>query len=214
MLFRSPILAACLTLTALAFGPLIVFGNLAVDNPFFRWALEVFPPMQRLWWPGRAFAVVGVFAPLGAIPLLDAVASVRGRAAVAVGLVGLLGLSLVRNDLLPASSWDATVPAGYKCLATGPKGAVIDLPYAFTQGHLYYQTAHGRPILGGMLEDNPVFTPPELVTLRTDNKFVQVLTEGPPTTGFDPASVPASDRDAVHALGYEYVALQLDAFRA
>lgn len=210
---RGPILAACLAVTVLAFGPIVMFGNIAVDNPVFRWALELFPPMQRLWWPGRAFAIVGIFAPLGAIPLLEAFASERARGAAAVALLALLVGSLVRHDLLPATSWDATVPAGYQCLATGPKGAVIDLPYAFTQGHLYYQTAHGRPILGGMLEDNPVFTPTELTALRASNRFVQVLTEGPPASGFDPATIPAADREAIHTLGYEYVVLQLDAYR-
>ena len=60
------------------------------------------------------------------------------------------------------STWDAYVPAGFRCLAGGAEGAVIELPYSWTQAHLYYQIEHGRPIMGGMLENNETFTPDEI----------------------------------------------------
>lgn len=210
---RAPLLAAGLLAAVIAAGPVFIVGSLAIDNPFYRAALTVVPPLQRLWWPGRAFAIVGILAPLGAISLLAPIRDGRWRAAAGVGLVGLLAAGLVTSGLLPASSWDARVPRGYACLAEGPKGAVIDLPYAFTQGHLYYQTAHGRPIMGGMLEDNPVFTPTELTELRATNTFVKAVIDGPPAQGLDAQVVSEADKEAVHALGYEYVVLQLDAYR-
>lgn len=195
----------------LSAGPVFVVGELALSNPVYHGLLELLPPLQRLWWPGRAFVLVGLLAPLGAIPVVTAFPAAR-RAWVAAALLVAEAVTLARSDLLPAPDWDATVPAGYACLAEGPPGAVIELPYAFTQGHLYYQTRHGRPIFGGMLEDNPVFAPPEHVKLRSDNAFLAALL----AAGDEPGTAAPSDeaRAEIGALGYRYVVLQLDAFRA
>ena len=103
------------------------------------------------------------------------------------------------------------MPAGFKCLATGPAGAVIELPYGWTQGHLYYQTEHGRPILGGMLENNIVFTPTELTDLEKNNTWLaRVLSLGRLQSTDLPST--EADREAIYTLGYRYLLLQLDAF--
>lgn len=211
---RASLLLVAAVGTVFALGPLVVVGGLGVPNPVYTALLEVAPPLRRLWWPGRAFALVGLVAPLGVIPLFDAIRSVPVRGVVAGLFVVALGVGLTQRGLLPAATWDATVPAGYRCLASGPPGAILEIPYAFTQGHLYYQTAHGRPLLGGMLEDNPVFAPPEQAALRSDNTFVKALLEAPPGEDIDARSVTDADRQAVRDLGYAYVVLQVDAYRA
>ena len=82
-------------------------------------------------------------------------------------------------DLFPFETWNAGIPAGYKCLATGPEGAVLELPYNFTQAHLYYQIEHGRPIFGGMLENNKVFTPRETTELLKNNTCLLYTSPSP-----------------------------------
>lgn len=211
---RGPLLAMAAVGTVLALGPLFIVGTVGIDNPLYTLLAEAVPPLRRLWWPGRAFVLVGLVASLGAIPLVEAARSVAARAGVAVALVGALGYSLFTTGLLPAAAWDASVPAGYRCLASGPPGAILELPYAFTQGHLYYQSAHGRPIFGGMLEDNPVFAPDEIVDLRATNTFVRAIVDAPPAADIDSAGIVEADRAKVRELGYAYVVLQLDAFRA
>ena len=107
--------------------------------------------------------------------------------------------------------WDATIPAGYRCLASGPPGALIELPFAWNQAHLYYQTHHGRPILGGMIENNKVFSPPEAVELRTGNPFVSALVQ---LARLDTEALPEwteDDKNLPHNLGYRYVVFQRDA---
>jgi hypothetical protein len=82
---------------------------------------------------------------------------------------------------------------------------VIELPYADATARVWYQVLHRRPILGGMVEDNPLFTPPEQLALRSENTWlasliaVSELRDGPSAT--------EADRKAVHDLGYRWVAL-------
>lgn len=149
--------------------------------------------------------LLGVLAAAG----LGELARRRGeRLAFAVGLIGLVlfGLELRRAGYSPFPSWPADIPPGYACLAGGPPGAIVEIPYGRTQAHLYYQTAHGRPIFGGMVEDNPVFTPPEQRELLASNSFLSAMV----ALGRDPAAgeTPTpEDQAAVGALGYRYVVL-------
>jgi hypothetical protein len=127
-------------------------------------------------------------------------------------LGGLWAHHLHRSELAPFPTWDATVPAGYRCLAQGDDQALIELPYSWTQGHLYYQTLHGRPVLGGMLENNRVFTPPASVTLRTENTFLHAIL-GVATLQTDDFGWTLADRVALHDLGFGFVVFQKDAYQ-
>lgn len=212
---RGPVLAVLLLCTVLSAGPIFLVGRTAFPNPAFTALLVALRFMRRLWWPARAFAVIAVLtAPMLAVGL----AGVRARAGearqrwVAVGVVAVHLLGLRMDKLVPFPAWDATVPAGYRCLATGSPGAIIELPYSWTQAHLYYQTAHGRPIFGGMIENNPVFAPAEAVRLREENTFAAALMALSRLDRVDHAPVTPEDRQAVRDLGYAYVVLQRDAF--
>ncbi len=209
---RGGFLALFLGAALLATGPLLLLGGSYLVQPAYLGLAKSLGFLQRLWWPSRAFAVLDVLLLLAlAVVLGRSVGAPRaGRAAVAAGLVLAWLSGLGRAGLAPLPAWDATVPAGYRCLAQGEPGAIIELPWGWTQAHLYHQTAHGRPIMGGMLERNPVFSPPEAQALREQNSFVSALLEGAGAAGS--TRVTPGDRDRVWDLGYRWVVLQRDAY--
>lgn len=215
---RGPILAMTAVLSVLALGPFVLLptpgeADLAIPNPLYIGAVHAVRFLRRLWWPGRAVAVL---LPLGGLVVAAVVArlgeGVPRRKLVAAGILGALVLGqMLWSRTAPFPTWSARIPAGYRCLAAGAPGAVFELPYGWTQAHLYYQSVHGRPIFGGMLERNPVFQPPEHVTLREANTFVKALLEAydkEPRT-----DVSEVDAQALRDMGYRYVLLQKDALR-
>ncbi|MCB9777274.1 MAG: hypothetical protein H6742_01755 [Alphaproteobacteria bacterium] len=211
---RARLLAAMVFCAVLALGPTILVADLAFPNPPYILAAKAIPFLRRLWWPARATAFLAI---LGGVAVALGVAAVRRRwpglalPAVVLAVAGQ-GLHLQRNHMLPFPSWTGEIPAGYQCLADGPPGAIIELPYAFTQAHLYYQTFHGRPMLGGMIENNPVFTPLESIQLRRENTWVRRLLGLGSGLRDMPEGWEEEDRQAAYDLGYRYVVLQKDAF--
>jgi hypothetical protein len=205
---------ALATAAILAVGPMVLVGGLVLPNLPYLLLTKTFGFMQRLWWPARALAFVDVLAFLALAVVLARAARLgpRGHGAVLLGVGLTLVAGLARAGLLPFPTWDASIPAGYRCLAQGEPGALIELPYGWTQAHLYYQSAHGRPIMGGMLERNPVFIPEQARALREDNRFVAGLLQAA-ATGDEPATEGLEDdREATIALGYRWVVLQRDAY--
>lgn len=197
----------------LAMGPLFVVGSAWVPNPVYLGLVKLLDFLRRLWWPGRAWMLGGLAVGASIALALAALgrAEPRLRTAAIVGLVGLLCAEHSARGLAPFPAWDPAVPAGYRCLAEGPPGAILELPYAWSQAHVYYQTAHGRPIFGGMIEDNPVFTPAPSRALREENTFARAILRYAPEDE-DLAPWTAEDRAALGALGYRYVVLQKQAY--
>ena len=212
---RSALAASAVAACLVAMGPLVLVGPTVWPNLTYHGLSRALGVVQRLWWPARAVAFVHL---LGIVALASVLPRLRHHWPLASAFFWLvLGTSsfadLDKSRLLPMQVWEPKVPAGYHCLASGPPGAIIELPYAWTQSHLYYQGAHGRPILGGMLEDNQVFTPEEFTDFKTENTAVAALLD---LARMQPPEEPATpaDLEAIHDLGYAYVVLQLDAFAA
>lgn len=210
---RGPVLAMVALSLALSLGPMLLLGGLALPNPLYIGLSKALPFMQRLWWPARAFVVMSILVNLS---LVVNIAHLRGRApwlriGAVAGLALAWGVELAALGYLPFPTWHAGVPAGYRCLEQGPEGALMELPFAWTQAHLYYQTQHGRPVMGGMLENNPEFTPEEIFALHQDNTFVASMMHTAHGIPGDTAWT-EEDRQAVHTLGYRYVVLQKDAY--
>ncbi len=210
---RGPVAAMMAGGLLLAIGPLLLLGGLALPNPPYILLTKALPFMQRLWWPARAFSLLSVLVGLTVVVNLAHLRRLGPWPQVAIGaaLALIWAVELSGLGYLPMATWSATAPAGYRCLEHGPDGALMELPYAWTQGHLYYQTLHGRPIMGGMLEDNPEFTPDEVFALHDDNTFVSSLLYA----AHGKSSAPVwteGDMAAVEELGYRYVVLQKDAF--
>jgi hypothetical protein len=212
---RGPLLAMLAVALLFVTGPTVLVGGLGLPNPLYIALAQAVPFLRRLWWPARAWALIAVLLPLFAVAVLDRVRVRWGalpQVAMGVALWAFQAWTLHADGMLPFPQWDASIPAGYRCLATGAPGAVIELPFAWNQAHLYYQSAHGRPILGGMIEDNPVFAPAEVVELREHNGMVSTLLDIARFDETDAPRWPDGDAEAVRALGYRYVVLQRDAF--
>ena len=210
---RGAIVAMAIMAGLLAMGPIFVVYKTVLPNPFFIWLVKSVGFLQRLWWPARAAAYLSILLGLANVAVLvwAATRSKRLQLAAAVVLSVAWAAELHLADVLPYPSWNADIPAGYRCLASGPPGAIMELPYSWTQAHLYYQTAHARPIMGGMLENNEVFTPAEFTELVDTNRFVSQLFAVAKLSETDPSWSP-EDQQAVYDLGYRYVVAQKDAF--
>lgn len=207
---RGPVIGWLLLATLLATGPLLILGSVLLPNPLYIALTQHLGFFQRLWWPGRAYVLIALMMPFVAAGALMAVPE-RWRSAAWLGLgLGWTAEAAVL-DLYPFETWNAAIPAGYACLAEGPEGAVLELPYNFTQAHLYYQIAHGRPIFGGMLENNKVFTPRGTTELLKNNTLLIALRD-PSSLYESEFKVEAEDYTELEALGFRYVLLQKDAF--
>ncbi len=212
-LHRGPLLAILLAVALISSGPMLMIGTGWLPNPVYISLTKALSFLQRLWWPGRAVVVLVVLSGLACAVALAWIGrrSRRWQLGVVVGGTGVLVAELASLGLAPLPRWDAAVPAGYSCLADGAPGAVIELPWGWNQAHLYYQTRHGRPILGGMLQRNPAFVPREVTRLVDENAFLgHVLAVA---AGDPPERAPtAAERRELWQLGYRYVVIQHDAF--
>ena len=211
---RGPWLAMAVTVTVIAAGPVWLLDDGWLPNPPYVALVEHLPFLQRLWWPSRAYAYMNLLYGLAIAVSLGWVSTLGRRALIGTAALGVLSWAwqLHAGLLLPFPTWNATVPAGYQCLADGEEGAILELPFSWTQAHLYWQTVHERPMMGGMLENNEVFAPEEAVALREDNTFVAALVSLSRSEGSTTKDWTAADRAAVGALGYRYVVLERDAY--
>jgi len=211
---RAPALAMFAMGTVLAMGPVILLDDAWLPNPPYVWLVRNVAFLRRLWWPSRAYVYTDLLYGVFLAVALTWAGQVSGRARAAAATVAALlwGWHLSMSQLLPFPSWDATVPAGYRCLAGGDPGALLELPFSWTQAHLYWQTVHQRPIFGGMLENNELFAPEESVKLREDNSFVAGLLALTRSAGEIPLSFSREDEETFGKLGYRYVVLERDAF--
>lgn len=212
---RGVLLALAASGLIVSVGPVLLVGDHGLPNPLYNALVMAVPPLRRLWFPERALFLCALAQALAVGALWARLQAPRLRAAAALAVAVGWGGELWLTGFAPLPSWDARPPAAYECLAEGPPGAVIDLPERWSAGHLYYQTAHGRPIFGGMLEGNERFTPPELTALRTQNSLwlaMEAATRpASPRRKQQPPPVSPEDRAAFGALGYRYVVLRRDA---
>lgn len=175
---RARLAAMLIPLGLFAIGPTLVMGDIALPNFPFIWALDALPFLRRLWWPARAIAIASIPAAIAvvfALHRLRAWRPVAGRA-VAIALAPIWALLTWSETLAPLPTWDPTPPAGYRCLAGGPEGAIVELPWGVSQTGLPWQSAHGRPLVGGMAEGNPSLVPTETGDLfRADSLFQKAV---------------------------------------
>ena len=179
-----------------------------IPNVPYLLAVKFIRVMQRLWWPARAMVYVHVGLAVLSAASWDRLGPwPRSRLALVGLAAGWWLVDLKIATLVPMPAWSAAVPDVYKCLAKDvDKDPVFELPYGYSQAHLYYQTAHEHPIFGGMIEDNKIFTPEKQQIMRLENTFVKAL--------IDLADAKSSGRDirdpdkaALHDLGYKWIVL-------
>ena len=200
---RRRLLALFLVALVLSTGPQLVEG---VVDPLYLLLLEVAPPLKRLWWPARAIFLLQIAAAIAAAVVIRR-APERWRGLVGAGLFALVGVELWLAKLAPLTTVSAEVPELVGCLAEA-EGAILEVPLDGNPERLHWQAVHGRPIFGGMIDDNPVFVPAGHLEFREQNRFVQsleALGRGQPMTEVDPAAV-----DAVEALGVRWLVLDTE----
>lgn len=207
----GPLLAAGLLAGLLALGPVILVGSTLLPNPPYLALVELVPVFRRLWWPGRAYAVLALLGPV--LLGLSVAALVTRRPGLRWPLVLVVGVGLSaegwRDDTIPLPTWRPELPRGLACLDSGASGAVIALPETFNQDHLLYQVQHKRPTLGGM---NSMLAPAEAQAFLAENSAVEALirvssADGPYKPKIDPA-----DWQDLRDLGFRYVLVSWEAY--
>jgi hypothetical protein len=188
-----------------AFGShLAAFGHatgMILPGAVLRWV----PGVSNARMPGRAIVVVDL-----AVGVLGAVALAAWRARSRSPNVLLVGaLLLTAIDLFPAPFPIVMLdhPSLYDALRDRPeRGAVCELPLGARDGFgelsaldhrvLFYQTIHGRPIVGGFVARLP---PSVLDAYRADPLISALLRLSTPT-GSREATGPPPDRESAAAL--------------
>lgn len=219
---RGAAVLALLVGLIVATGPALG-GTGPVDLAYLALA-ELVPPVRRLWWPARGLVLVHLGLLAGAALLfarLDGPGPDPGpgprpgpvpgalSVALAVGLLFGSWAELRSRGPVPLSRTSAEVPPTYHCLGQAPRGGLIELPLGEEPARLHYQAVHGLPLFGGMVEDNPVFTPREHQRFRERSAWLLELDarsrgEGRQGLGPDAATLAASFEE-VGALGFTYV---------
>lgn len=212
-------LLALLLAGGIAVGPVLLVGDRLLASRPYLLLLEAITLLQRLWWPGRAYAVIALLLPLLAGFGLQLVGARWPRAwSPLVLLAGLsLALHLRAERLSPLPVWAAPTPRGLSCLQRAGEGAIIALPEAGTQAALLQQIEHGRPMLGGM---NPILAPAESLRFQAGNGLLQamraVTERDPRRVRPGPRGVPSSSDPAARAAlvekGFRFVLLDLQTY--
>lgn len=211
--WRGAAIALLAASLLVAMGPIMQVG-VELPNYLYLWMVQSVTFLRRLWWPARALVVTQAALMLMVAWALHAAARRPSLLiALTVLIVSAWGFELNAAGLAPMPTWSARVPNGYRCLKGAESGAVIELPYAFDQSHLYYQTYHELPLLGGMVEDNPLFSPKEQIRFRRQNSYIRLLMSVA-TDDNENMRFLLSDRDKVEAVGYRYVILNKAAYGA
>lgn len=146
----------------LALGPFIRIAGIDTHVPA-PWAVLRYAPIVEL---ARSPSRFSVFAMLGvAAVFAGALHAVLMRWPTARGRVLALVTILLFTELLPAPRilYSAEIPSIYRTIARDPREhvSVLELPFGMRDGTMavgnftartqFYQTAHGKPILGGYL---------------------------------------------------------------
>lgn len=199
-----------LLIAAVAMGIAIGPFPGGVQNPFYVALSSALPPFERLYWPCRALALLVPVAALGIGLLVDRLrAKAAMSAAVAVLVLGVAVGEGLGSGALPMATWDPTVAAGWSCLQD-QDGGVLVVPYGVDHEQLLTQTAHGRPMFGGMNERSQALVPPEQHALRKSNTWLAAALAAGPNPR-DRSVWSEADRQAVGALGYRWLVVRVDA---
>jgi hypothetical protein len=181
---------------------------LGTPNPIYLGLVRAVSPLQRLWWPVRVVGVLQLLLAVGAGWALSGLDK-RLQAAAILGVALLSAGELRGRSEAPLDGVSGEIPTGYHCL-TNAEGAIIEVPDRQEARRMYFQTAHGLPVLGGMLDNNPVLVPPEqraLLDLPFASELGSVVVHAPGVQ--EPQG-----RDELIDAGFRWVVLDLESASA
>lgn len=209
---RFLVAAWTLLLSIVAAGPVFIAGSRFLPNPVYAILLEASDVIRRWWWPVRSvFAIQALAAALGGLAL-ERIRLRPLRIGLLVVAIVSVAVGSFRDGVLPLGTWSAREDPEIACLAAAPPGAVLDLPHARDQEHLYLQTLHGHPVLAGMLARKSAFAPEEVRALVSGNSFVRYLVAAGDRRAGELAAPSEADRRAFVDLGYRYVLVHLETY--
>lgn len=179
------------------------------QNVLFVWIIDFLPMFDRLWWPVRGLVL---FHCVAAVACAWVVADEDRRITrgLAVSVAGIaMGAQLALVNLAPFDTWITAPSETYACLGEASEGAVLELPYGAPEDHVFRQRQHGRPIFGGMFDDNPVFSPQEQRAFRQNSVAFKTL-EDWAVNAQGPVLLPSA-LDELQGLGIRYILLDGEA---
>jgi hypothetical protein len=147
-------IAMTLVFYGLSLGPVLKAGQHVWELPFLPYnIIRVFPlgriPRAPIRFLFLTLIAESVLAAWGVV-WLQKHAKIAGRR-VGRGAAMVASLTLVLFEWLPGprAVAEARIPSLYSSLANGPPGALLELPSSVVSQAMYWQTAHGRPLVWG-----------------------------------------------------------------
>ncbi len=151
-----------------AVGPATKIGESAFWMPYaLLW--QSVPLLDRLTHPGRWLGVGALF-----LAVLAADGLARRAPAALWGLLALSYVQLWVDRVLPLGTWRLTLPPVWTEAARG-QGALIVLPLLKSPLTCRWQPLARRPLLGGMLEQQPWAWPPAFRAFVEENALLMDL---------------------------------------
>ena len=161
-------------------GPAILYNDLVWFLPYFPF-WKIVPLLDRLLHPDRWMLVGGIFICIlsgeGLLGLTQKLTNRRWGQLFVYSTLLLPLLSLVesnRRGILPLSTWEQKVPTIWK-EAQKTSGAIIVVPIMRSQRVTQYQPFHNRPLLGGMVENQPWTYSPDFQKMIESNGLLMDL---------------------------------------
>jgi hypothetical protein len=160
-------------------GPVLELPNVrgGFVLPWYMAAYHYLPYFDRLWFPYRMVVCVFFVLCLGAGTLLLRLERARGVKVMLAALAVALVTTAVEQHswrTFPFAVRDVRAPSIIQWLAAQPDGAVMHLPFGFSQSSIVWQTVHQKPLFGGMGENAQVLWP-EGYTTRLRSKAIKAL---------------------------------------
>ncbi len=196
----------------LAVGPVLILGDRYLPNPVYLALLDASDVLRRWWWPARTLFVIHAIVAATASYALGRLSSGLARNGLLAIVVLLVLYGDAKESLLPLESWQSETSPGLQRLACASLGAVIDLPFARDQKHLYLQTIHEKPIMGGMLSKKAAFAPAGQRDLVETNSFLRLLLDLGDRQYTRSLTFQEADRQSILQLGFRYVLVRTDAY--
>ena len=200
-----------LTLTCICFsmGPALVYNDLVWFLPYFPFWKTV-PLLDRLLHPDRWMLIGGIFicilAGEGLWKCTQKIQSHRWKQVITYSaiLLPLFGLFESRyHKQLPLAQWEHRIPKIWQ-LAQKETGAIIVVPVMRAQRVTRFQPYHKRPLLGGMVENQPWTYNPEFQSMIESNGLLMDLFTKNDGNAKD-FYVYQDDIDALRSLGYTQI---------
>lgn len=201
---------------SLTLGPFVQVAGVTTFVPTPWTVLRYLPIVGDARMPGRFDAVVTMGLAALFVPALTALTTRfpdRRR-----WILGVTGVLLVAElTPVPRALADATVPSVYRTVAADPRPVrVLDIPFGirdglssignFSASYEFYQTMHGKTIIGGYLSRVPQSDKDAYLAIPMI-KALAILSEGRPLAPDVEAAARASARDFLAASNIGYVAI-------